>query len=167
MSWCWLALVDERPEDCLAASAVHEDGRAAGVLAAWARGRKPVRHALRADARIIDRGGAPAWVSLVVTPPGVRLRFDDLAVQQARRALLADWWPRAASALLRDASHFEGSILAAADRVRLRADPFARIFPARILAVARGLLGSVPPPTGPAIERYGSSNPWPPADYEA
>lgn len=166
MSWCWLALVEERPRDCLAAATVQEDGSPAGVLAAWARGRKPVRHALRADGRIVDPGGAPAWVSLVVTPPGVRLRFDDLAVQQARRALLADWWPRAASALLRDASHFEGSILAA-DREALRADPFARIFPARTLALASGLLGSVLPPTGPAIERYGSANPWPAADYEA
>jgi hypothetical protein len=136
------------------------------VLAAWPRGRKPVRQALRADARIADPNGGPAWASLVLTPPGVTLRFDDLAVQQARRDLLADWWPSAASALLRDSSNFEGSILAVHRRELLGNDPFARVFPARVLELGPGLIGDVRPPTGPAIERYGSANPWPAADYE-
>jgi hypothetical protein len=44
---------------------------------------------------------------------------------------------------------------------RLRDDPFARIFPSRLLAIDAGILGSVLAPTGPTIERYGSGNPWP------
>jgi hypothetical protein len=49
-----------------------------------------------------------------------------------------------------------------ADERRLRwEDPFARIFPARILRVEAGLFGRVPAPAGPTIERYGSSQPWP------
>lgn len=163
MSWCWLAMVDRRPADCLGAAPISERGRAAGMLAAWPRGRKPVRDARRADVRIVDQHGPPAWISLVLPPAGSRLRFDDLAVQQARRDLLAGPWPRAASALMRDASHFEGAIVVARDgeQHRLADDPFGRLFPARVLRVAAGLLGSVPPPVGPAIERYGSANPWP------
>jgi hypothetical protein len=70
----------------------------------------------------------------------------------------------AVSTLLRDDSHFEGSITVArsADSMRwLREDPFASIYPAMLLAVQAGILGSVPAPTGPTIERYGSANPWP------
>jgi len=47
------------------------------------------------------------------------------------------------------------------EKSRLGEDPFARIFPATLLAVEAGILGSVAPPTGPTIERYGSGNPWP------
>ena len=65
--------------------------------------------------------------------------------------------------MLSDASHFEGALtVARADRVaRLRDDPFARVFPQRILRVDAGALARVPPPCGPTIERYGSANPWP------
>ena len=163
MSWCWIARVEERPATCIAAGAVTEGGRPAGVLAAWAQGRKPVRHALRCDARFVDPDGTPAWVSLVLPPAGVRLTFDDLAVQQARRDLLAGAWPRAMTALLRDASHFEGSMVAVSERdeARLSDDPFARLFGARVLRVDSGVIGSMPAPTGPAIERYGSDRPWP------
>jgi hypothetical protein len=65
---------------------------------------------------------------------------------------------------LRDDSHFEGAITIArgcAARAKLADDPFACIFPARIVRVDGGLLGRVPPPVGPTIERYGSANPWP------
>ena len=47
------------------------------------------------------------------------------------------------------------------EKQRLPEDPFARIFPSRLLAVEAGILGAVPAPTGPTIERYGSGNPWP------
>ena len=70
----------------------------------------------------------------------------------------------AVSTLLRDDSHFAGAITVArspTERHRLREDPFARIFPSRLLDVEAGILGSVAPPTGPTIERYGSGNPWP------
>jgi len=113
---------------------------------------------------MIDPAGSAAFISLVLPPPGVRLPFDDLAVQQARRRVLAGPFPDAVSTLLRDDSHFEGAITVArspADKHRLTDDPFGRIFPARILAVDGGILGSVAAPTGPTIERYGSSNPWP------
>jgi hypothetical protein len=93
----------------------------------------------------------------------VRLPFDDLAVQGARRAVLSGSPQDAVSTLLSDASHFEGAVTVArgAGVGRLADDPFARVFPARILSVDAGLFGAVPPPCGPTIERYGSAQPWP------
>jgi hypothetical protein len=140
------------------------EGQAVGTLAAWRQQAKPVRSALGVDRRVIDSDGPPAWISLVLAPPGVRLPFDDLAVQHARRLVLSRAPLDAVSTLLRDDSHFEGAITVArttADRHRLREDPFARILPGRLLAVDAGILGSVAAPTGPTIERYGSGNPWP------
>ena len=94
----------------------------------------------------------------------MRLPFDDLAVQQARRRVLAEPPADAVSTLLSDASHFEGAITvargdgvaAAAATTRSRASSRRAI-----LRVERGLLGRVPPPCGPTIERYGSAQPWP------
>jgi hypothetical protein len=165
MSRCWLALVEGPAQGAdAAARALTLDGEPAGTLAAWRRRAKPVREALRVDERLIDPHGAPAWISLVLAPSGIRLPFDDLAVQHARRLDLLHRFPDAVSTLLRDDSHFAGAITVArshADRHRLHEDPFARIFPSRMLAVEAGILGVVPPPTGPTIERYGSGNPWP------
>ena len=165
MSRCWLALVDGSAKGAdAAARAVATDGHPAGTLAAWRRRAKPVREARRVDERLIDPDGSAAWISLVLPPAGVRLAFDDLAVQQARRLVLRHPFPAAVSTLLRDDSHFEGAITVArslTEKHRLGEDPFARIFPGRLLAVEAGLLGSVAPPTGPPIERYGSGNPWP------
>ena len=165
MSRCWLALVDGPANGAdAAARAFTTDRHPAGTLAAWRRRAKPVREALRVDERLIDPDGKAAWISLVLAPPGVRIAFDDLAVQQARRRALLQPHPAAVSTLLRDDSHFEGAITvahSAVERQRLREDPFARIFPSRLLSVEAGILGSVPPPTGPTIERYGSGNPWP------
>jgi hypothetical protein len=165
MSRCWLALVEGDVAGADAAAlAFTLDGQAAGTLAAWRRRAKPVREALRVDERLVDPDGAPASISLVLAPPGIRLPFDDLAVQHARRLALLHAFPAAVSTLLRDDSHFEGAITVArspTERHRLREDPFARIFPSRLLAVEAGILGSVAPPTGPTIERYGSGNPWP------
>lgn len=162
--WCWLALVDDRPADAAASAAARDAaGAQAGVLAAWTSRAKPVRHALRMDARIVDPQGAAAVVSLGLAPRGVRLRFDDPAVAQARRAILAGPPYDAVSTLLSDASHFEGSVVVAREggAAQLERDPFARIFPARVLHVGAGLFGSVAPPAGPVIERYGSARPWP------
>ncbi|MEN3313420.1 MAG: hypothetical protein V7645_2749 [Actinomycetota bacterium] len=160
MSWCWFALLDAPADDTTAQAAV----AGGGWLAAWQRRAKPVRHARRIDARIIDRDGDAAAVSLVITPAGIRLPFDDLAVQQARRAVLAGVPADAVSTLLSDASHFEGSVTVM--RGRVVDDPFARVFPARLLHVEAGLFGRVPPPCGPTIERYGSAQPWPWDRYE-
>jgi hypothetical protein len=164
MTRCWLALLEAPAADATAQAEVHDaDGRPVGWLAAWRRRAKPVRAARRVDDRIVDPGGEPAWVSLVLPPGGVRLAFDDLAVQHARRRVLAEPSQDAVSTLMRDASHFEGAITVArgAGVMRLPGDPFARIFPARILRVGAGVLGAADAPAGPVIERYGSATPWP------
>jgi hypothetical protein len=157
---CWLALLDEPPHAAAAAAELAEpDGAPAGWLAAWMQRAKPVRSALRVDPRIVDPRGDRGWVSLVLVPPGFALPFDDLAVQQARRDVLARPPARAVSTLLRDSSHFQGAITVT-DQQR-DADPFARLAPRRVLRVGRGLFGRPAPPVGPTIERYGSANPWP------
>ena len=164
MTRCWLALLDAPAPDATAQARAHRsDGSHAGWIAAWRRRAKPVRGARRVDDRIIDPDGEPAWISLVLPPDGVRLAFDDLAVQQARRRVLSEPRWDAVSTLMRDASHFEGAISVARGSTvgRLADDPFARIFPARILRVDAGALGVAPAPAGPTIERYGSANPWP------
>jgi hypothetical protein len=161
---CWLALTADEPSGATAvARATTPHGEPAGWLAAWVQARKPVRGALRADQRLVDPDGAAAVVSLVLTPPGIRLNFDDLAVQQARRAVLARLPFDAVSTLLRDASHFEGAITVARGPqvARLADDPFARLFAPRRLHVGAGVLGRMPPPAGPDIERHGSAQPWP------
>ena len=170
MSWVWFALGEAEPEGADArARAYDAAGRPAGWLAAWRRRAKPCRDARRIDARIVDPGGAPAHVSLVRPPAGVRLPFDDLAVQQARRAVLARPPADAVSTLLSDASHFEGAVTVARGGAvaRLEDDPFARVFQQCILRVDGGLFGRVAPPCGPTIERYGSAEPWPWDRYEA
>jgi hypothetical protein len=164
MTRYWLALLQAPAADATAQAQVHDaDGGAAGWLAAWRQCAKPVRAARRVDDRIVDPDGEPAWVSLVLAPERVRLAFDDLAVQQARRRVLAELAQDAVSTLMRDSSHFEGAITVArgAGVTRLADDPFARIFPARILRVGAGVLGVAAAPAGPTIERYGSANPWP------
>jgi hypothetical protein len=165
MNRCWLAIVDSRPRKAFAYAEVRdESGAPAGWLACWRERAKPIRSALRADDRIVDRAGEPAWISLALAPAGVRLPFDDVSVQEARRHVLAWGCFDAVSTLLRDDSHFEGAIMVArgpAARAVLTQDPFARIFPARLLRCQGGLFGRVAAPTGPTIERYGSRNPWP------
>jgi hypothetical protein len=119
---------------------------------------------LRADPRIFDPAGAAAWVSLVVVPAGLRPPFDDLAVQQARRRVLAGPAPDAVSTLLADDSRFAGAItIRRGDDARtlLADDPFARVHPARVVFVEAGVFGVAPPPSGPTIERHGSARPWP------
>jgi len=164
MTRCWLALLEAPATDATAQAQVHDaDGCPAGWLAAWRQRAKPVRAARRVDDRIVDPDGEPASISLVVPPDGVRLAFDGLAVQHARRRVLAEPPQDALSTLMRDSSHFEGAITVARGMgvARLGDDPFARIFPARILRVSAGVMGAASAPAGPTIERYGSANPWP------
>lgn len=164
----WLALVDERPTDSAACAAAGDpDGSSAGFLAAWSKRAdrsRPTAHARRVDSRLVDPEGAPAWVSLVLPPPGVQVIFDDPVVQQARRAVLGAARPAdALSTLLLGDSVFEGAVRVsfADDRTALGDDPFDRVFPARVLRVGPGLFAPVPAPAGPCIERYGSARPWP------
>jgi hypothetical protein len=158
VSWCWLAPLDAAPEDALAAAPAGD-----GVLAAWPRGRRPHPGARRMDARLLDPRGAAATVSLVWPPDGLRIAFDDPAVQEARRHLLAARPYDGLTTFLVDASHYAGSLVVArgGDVARLVDDPFARVHPARVLEVGAGLLGRAPWPAGPVIERYGSAQPWP------
>lgn len=162
----WIALLGERPDGADAVARVSGlDDAPAGWLAAWARTAKPLREARRADPRILDPAGPAAIVSLVLPPRKSLVPFDDLAVQQARRRVLSD--PRPAdlvTTLLVDDSHFAGALTArrGPDAARrLADDPFARLDPARLLRVDRGLLGHVAAPPGPVIERHGSAVPWP------
>lgn len=163
MSWLWFAVLDgDAPGDCVAqAGFSDEETGAVGVLAAWPSSARPQVPATKIDARVVDSGGPSARLSLVLAPRAVRLIFDDPSVQGARRAALsASFPPRFRSTLVRGDSIFAGAVTAL-DEHRVD-DPFARVFPARLLKVEAGLFAaSVPPPAGPVIERYGSGNPWP------
>jgi hypothetical protein len=119
---------------------------------------------LRADPRIFAACGEAAWVSLIVVPEELRPPFDDPAVQEARRRVLADPPPDAVTTLLADDSRFAGAITVRRGpdaEALLRDDPFVRVHPARIIRVEAGVFGTAPPPTGPTIERHGSARPWP------
>ncbi len=78
------------------------------------------------------------------------------------RDVLAGPWPRACSTLTLDAATIGGAVTCLWDRPRAAqsSDPFARLFPIRLLRVGPGLLGEMPPPSGPGIQRYAGS-PWP------
>lgn len=163
MSFLWFALLPAAPSrPALAqAPAFHDDGTPAGVLAAWSPGRRPDGVDAKISARAIDPAGAPARVSLVLAPAGVRLPFDDAAVLGARRAVMAGPPRRCVSTLLDGASVFAGALTAAHDDdPRPVDDPFARVFPAVALRVGAGLVGMHPPPAGPVVERY-AGLPWP------
>ena len=116
MSFAWFAYLPTRAASgppLLACAGVRERGEPAGVFCAWpASGEPPVPVARRIDARVVDAAGPAATVSLVLAPPGTRLPFDDLAVQQARRAALAGPWPRVLSTLVEGDSLFAGALTA-------------------------------------------------------
>lgn len=163
MSWYWFAFLPEPPVDALAVAAGYAlDGQLAGYFAAWESGRHRPFHALSIDERAVNRDGAEAWVSLVLARPGVRILYDDPAVCGAMRAVLAGPPVTAMSTLARDSSTIGGAFTAVcgASGASLADDPFARIFPARLLRVDRGFVGEMPAPTGPGIQRY-SGAPWP------
>jgi hypothetical protein len=170
---CWLALVAERPADAWATAQAREpDGGEAGWLAVWRRLAKPVRDALLAWPGAFDPGGAEAGVSLLMLPRGLRVIFDDQAVQQARRQILAGGRWAAVTSLVRDPSTLGGSLVAARGDgalARVRDDPFAAIAPGlvRRLDVEAGLVGAPAAPAGPVIERYGAAQPWPGDRFDA
>lgn len=162
----WLALLDSPTDDADVQAALHDaDGCHVGWLAAWRRKSKPLKEARRVDPRIIDPAGAAGWISVVWPPREALVAFDDPAVQQARRRVLADACPPAAvTTVMIDDSHFAGSITIRRDadaEARLRDDPFARVAAARLLRVDSGIVGEMLLPAGPVIERHGSAQPWP------
>lgn len=163
MTWRWLARREDRPSGADAVARVLEGGRPAGYLAAWPEGSARPRGGVRIDSRAIDPEGEPAAVSLVLAPEGVSLHFDDPAVVGATRAALALRPPEVLSTLVVEEIRFAGALTAirGGDLRRLADDPFARVFPGRLLRVERGLLGRMPPPPGPGTQRYGAGNPWP------
>jgi hypothetical protein len=172
VSWCWFAhlpepAAGELSEALACASAADPDGGPAGLLVAWPRGRKPVRAAVRMDERVVDPTGPACWVSLVLVPPELAPLFDDPAVSQAMRRVLHGPLFAAVSTLVRDAVHFAGAVTVdqGDDPARLADDPFARLHPPRVLRVGPGLFRRVPPPPGPAIQRY-AGKPWPAVGFD-
>ena len=166
MSWCWFARLPEPVDGALACVTVtNSDGVAAGAVAAWPAGRKPVADAVRMDARLVDPAGDPAWISLVLLPRGRSPLFDDPAVSGALRAVLAGPPADAVSTLVRDSSHFAGAVTVRRDNPAwLRDDPFSRLGPSEMLIAARGLFGRLAATPGPVVQRY-SGKPWPAAGF--
>ncbi len=161
-AWCWLALVTEEPAGARTMSPIEEGGRHAGWLGVWERSSDAHPDtALRMDGRAASpsSGEALPWLSLCLGGPP--RAFDDGGAAAALRRCLAEPWPGARSTLLVDWHLLGGAVSAARDPQALADDPFARLFPQRILHTATPLLYAVPPPTGPALSRYGSGNPWP------
>ena len=163
MTWRWLDLVAERPDDAEGAAPVRTPkGDAAGFLAWWPKGDARPGRALRVDERIVAGGGAATWVSWCRFDGDASLAFDDGAVTGAlRRRLAAPRWPSAVSTALVDWSRIAGTITVGIERRDVTADPFERVFPRTIVEVPPGRFGTIPAPTGPGVTRYGSGNPWP------
>jgi hypothetical protein len=165
MTWHWLALRSEAPKDAFAVAELHAlDGTSAGFIAAWGRegGRPP--GALGVDSRAIDPGGKPAWLSLALASSAVL--FDDPAVSWALRRVLAGPCVRVMTTMTRDAATIGGALTAYDTRPPASQpdDPFARLFPTRVLHVGAGFVGSMSTPPGPGIQRYAGA-PWPASSF--
>ncbi len=164
MSWAWFDFGAAPAGATLAkAEAWSVDGLSLGFLAAWSADRdQPTLTAAKIDARAIDAAGAGGWVSLVIGPDGLFLPFDDPAVAQATRMVLAMAPADAFSTLVEGDDRCRGAVTAMhGEPSRLGYDPFANVFPAVALRVGPGILGHMPAPVGPSIQRYGGANPWP------
>jgi len=162
--WYWFAFRTDSATDAFAtAPAYGADGTPLGFVAAWrvGAGRKPAG-ALGIDARAIDPEGEPAWISLALAQTGTRVFFDDPAVCQAMRVVLAGRPTDVMSTLVLDPSTIGGAFTATHRSTSddLADDPFARIFPRTLLRVDRGFVGLMPAPAGPGVQRY-SGTPWP------
>lgn len=161
MTWCWLAVSDSPVAGAIATAAARTlDGQPAGVLQAWRAGGQPVEHAVKIDARVVDPLGAPARASLVLLAAEGSMLYDDPAVSQAIRDVLAGPAPDAVTTFVRDGVHLAGALTARRDAYDLADDPFARLGPQRVLEVDPGLLGRVPMACGPGMQRY-AGQPWP------
>lgn len=160
MTWQWLAYDPGAHEPGL--SVRDEHGRPAGSLVAFPRSDDRPEDALRVDARVAAGGGPARWISWCRFGGGRSIPFDDGAVIGAlRRRLSAPTWPTLVSTMLVDWSRIGGAITAGPTLASVFDDPFALVFPRRILRIDEGALGTIPAPTGPGITRYGSGNPWP------
>lgn len=118
------------------------------------------------DARCL--GGEPvpgAYAHVCALPDDeARIPFDQPEVQQVRRDALAWWIPMLGDSLVclstfsLDAVHYGGAVTVARDQAHFADDPFARLFPGRV--VRSDIFCAVPPPAGPVLERYAGA-PWP------
>ena len=162
--WLWFAFRPDRPSDAFVTTpAFRADGAQLGFLAAWRVGvRRRPAGALGIDARAVDPHGEPAWISLALAPERLRVLFDDPAVCQAMRVVLAGSSVAVMSTLVRDPSTIGGAFTAthAPTPEGLADDPFARIFPHTLLRVHAGFVGMMPAPAGPGVQRYAGA-PWP------
>ncbi len=164
MNSCWLARTSHAPGDAFATATLHDEhGTAAGVLCAWERHHEHPETAVKIDARAIDAHGAEAWASLALVDPREGLPFDDPAVLEAMRVVLALPAPDVFSTFVVHDNECAGALTAVYDlgSGRLGRDPFRFVFGGQQLHIGAGLLAPTPPATGPAVQRYGSSSPWP------
>jgi hypothetical protein len=155
---------DAKPSDAVASCTVtHMDGRTAGYLAAWAASDVRPAGAAKVDSRAIDSAGGGAYISLVWAPPEGGLPFDDPVVCEAIRKAMTLSGIDILSTLSVGDAEFAGAVLGTLGSCRsgVDADPFAAIFPRRLLHADPGLLSPTPAPVGPGTQRYGADNPWP------
>jgi hypothetical protein len=163
MAWHWMLLSAERPIGAYAVAELFTlEGDSAGFIAACRGDSGRPADAFGVDVRAIDPGGAPAWLSLALAPAGMRMLFDDPAVSSALRRVLAAPPTRAMSTLTLDSATIGGALTAYDVRPKSNQsdDPFAMLFPTRLLRVGPGFIGSMSAPVGPGIQRY-SGSPWP------
>ena len=167
MSYCWLVPAEHPPAGAVAWAPLSTvDARGAGGLAALPPDAPAPATAVKIDARAVDANGPPGYVSLVEAPPGTWLLFDDVAVTGAIRRALAGPPYDVVSALSQRDDRFLGALTglhgeAPSARLRLADDPFALLFPRRLLRIGAGFLGRTPAPVGPSMQRYGAGSPWP------
>jgi hypothetical protein len=115
---------------------------------------------VRPDPRCVRGEPVPGLWAHVCAPAdrNQALPYDHPEVQQVRRDTLAWWIPLLGDSLVclttlaLDAVNYAGAITVATDPSVFGEDPFARLFPGTV--VQSDLFCPVPPPTGPALERY-------------
>ena len=120
----------------------------------------------RVDPRCLARPPVAGAFAHVCARPDrdAALPYDQPEVQQARRDALEWWIPLLGDAfvclttLALDSVRFGGAITVATAAEPFAADPFARLFPGTV--VRTDDFAHVPPPPGPAIERYAGAA-WP------
>jgi len=107
-----------------------------------------------------------AWASVCASiDPGATIRFDEPEVQFARREAFAWWIPLLGADLVclttlaLDGARYGGAITVVRRERDLGDDPFAQLFPGRVIECG-GLFSEVAPPPGPVVERYAGA-PWP------
>ena len=107
-----------------------------------------------------------AWAHVCASPDAeAAIRFDEPEVQQARRETFAWWIPLLGddlvclTTLALDGARYGGAITVVRRERDLSADPFAQLFPGKVIECGN-LFSEVAPPPGPVIERYGGA-PWP------